>query len=422
MSKALSVFLKGKYAGIISTDNGNVVFEYDKDYNGIPLSMSMPVINRKYGQKYVIPWLDGVISSEPYQRLGLQERLGLKKHNPIDILTVMGLDCAGAVQFTKCGEENKVGEYHIELVNREYIANQTIIEHLDPDYSRPWAAEGMNWSLSGCQRKGAYILADKHWYAPFGAAATTHIIKPGVLGLTNEAFSEAWTMKLASLCGISAANVEYEFFNGHGAIVVERFDRINEHRVHQEDFCQLLHYGINQKYSDHGGPSTVDMLKAINTYTNKYRDYSIIEFTKQLFFNYLTLSTDGHAQNYSMQILDDGAKLAPMYDAATFAPYYKGGRRPLRMAMSIGGENRKGSVSLNNVKKYAEFAGIEPDIAYDIMINLTNDIQTYADDAYFEALNNFYRHDDTYYSTLYEDGMKWINNHCETIRKSLLRG
>ena len=90
--------------------------------------------------------------------------------------------------------------------------------------------------------------------------------------------------------------------------------------------------------------------------------------------------------------------------------------------MSIGGENRKGSVSLSNVKKYAEFAEIGPDIAYDIMINLTNDIQTYADDAYFEALNNFYKHDDIYYSTLYEDGMKWINNHCETIRKNLLRG
>ena len=220
MGKALSVFLKNKYAGRISTDSGNITFKYDSRYNDVPLSMSMPVSNQEYSQRYIIPWLDGVVSSDTAQRRSLQRRYDLEKSNPIDILTKDGLECAGAVQFTKLGEEDRINTSHIELINRRYIANLTLIDSPPGMYSTscsyrtdPWAAPGMHWSLSGCQGKGVYVKANCDWYAPFDAAVTTHIIKPGVVGFTGEAFTETWTMKLAQLCGIAAANVEYSFFD-----------------------------------------------------------------------------------------------------------------------------------------------------------------------------------------------------------------
>ena len=425
MGKALSVFLKNKYAGRISTDSGNITFKYDSRYNDVPLSMSMPVSNQEYSQRYIIPWLDGVVSSDTAQRRSLQRRYDLEKSNPIDILTKDGLECAGAVQFTKLGEEDRINTSHIELINRRYIANLTLIDSPPGMYSTscsyrtdPWAAPGMHWSLSGCQGKGVYVKANCDWYAPFDAAVTTHIIKPGVVGFTGEAFTETWTMKLAQLCGIAAANVEYSFFDGYPAIIVERFDRKDEHRIHQEDFCQLLHYGVDKKYSDQGGPSTIDMLKAINDYTDKYKEYSLVEFTKQLFFNYLTLSTDGHAQNYSMQILDDGAKLAPMYDCATYAPYYTDNSN-LRLAMSIGGENRKGRLGIKNIKKYAAAAGLNEVVAYDIMMNLINEIFIQMEDAYFISLSNYHKKDDSFYSEIFEKASKMIYSHCETIQRNL---
>ena len=426
MSKTLSVFIKGKHAGIITTDCGSMTFRYDDNYNDVPLSMSMPASNQEYGQKYIMPWLDGVISSDTIQRRSLQRRYDLDKPNPIDILTKDGLECAGAVQFTNYGEEDRLNTSHIELVNRPYIAELTLMDSpqigmysTHAGRTDPWAAPGMHWSLSGCQGKGVYVKCGDEWFAPFDAAVSTHIIKPGVIGLAGEAFTEAWTMRLAQLCGIATANVEYSFFDGYPAIIVERFDREDEHRIHQEDFCQLLHYCVDKKYSDHGGPSTVDMLNGINQYTDKYKDYSLIEFTKQLFFNYLTLSTDGHAQNYSMQILGDGAKLAPMYDCATYAPYYSGGHSPLRMAMSIGGENRRGRVGIKNIKKYAIAAGMHDATVHRIMMDLIEAIPMNAEDAYFDTLVNYHRKDDSFYSEIFEKATKMIYNHCATISQNL---
>lgn len=421
MAKELSVFLHEKYAGNVSTKNGQMTFRYASEYNGVPLSMSMPVSTETYSQKYIMPWLDGVISSDYDQRIGLSARYELPTYSPIDILTVMGLECAGAVQFTKAGEEDRINDGSLQLVDNDYIARETIATRMHPEFKKPWAAIGMNWSLSGCQKKGVYTNINGKWFAPFGAAKTTHIIKPGIYRLQNEAFTEVWTTKLAKMCGIVTEDIELSFFNNYPASVITRFDRVKGgKKIHQEDFCQLLHYEIHTKYADQGGPNTIKILEAINKYCDKYKEESIIEFTKQLFYNYLTLSTDSHGQNFSLQIFDDGAKLAPMYDVATFTPYFTDGPHALiRTALSIGGENRNNRLSTSNLKKYAKTAGLSDDFVYDLIMQMINDIPNYADEAYKQTLSNYYRKDDSYYMDFYVPMIEKIEKHCERIKKNL---
>lgn len=415
--KGLSVFLDGKYVGQVTKGDGAISFQYDNNYSGIPLSLSMPVIaGKKYNQKYILPWLDGVVPSNYYQREGIALRHGLKKSNPVELLAKIGLDCAGAVQFTEIGNEDYIESGILERVPQRFVADTAIRDHLSPDYYKPWMAEGMSWSLSGCQKKGAFTKLGDSWFAAYGAAPTNYIVKPGIRGLQHEAFNEAYVMNLAMLCGIDTAEVEFTTIDRMPCLVEKRFDRdSNLRRIHQEDFCQLLHYSPEKKYACDGGPSSTSILEALKKYSGKYRDYNIRQFTKQLFFNYLTLATDAHAQNYSIQILKDGGKLSPLYDCASYAPYHTNHpRHQLRMAMSIGGENRKDYVSKSNLGKYAAYAELSYNEVKEIMISLISDILYHLTDSFIITTDN-YDGNVADYKSFYPKIMSKIKTHCNRI-------
>lgn len=58
----------------------------------------------------------------------------------------------------------------------------------------------------------------------------------------------------------------------------------------------------------------------------------------------------------------DDVRLAPLYGVASIAPYRSLGpkrRKPLRAAMSIGGENRFGRVGAEHVEKMVDNCGLE---------------------------------------------------------------
>ena len=101
MSKAeLAVLICGKPAGILSQNrNGLMRFEYSPDYSGVPLSAAMPLSNRVYGQSVVRPFLFGLLPDSERQRRAIAKESGISANNPIALLSVIGQDCPGAVQF-----------------------------------------------------------------------------------------------------------------------------------------------------------------------------------------------------------------------------------------------------------------------------------------------------------------------------------
>ena len=140
-------------------------------------------------------------------------------------------------------------------------------------------------------------------------------------------------------------------------------------RVHQEDLCQALSVTPDKKYAEDGGPSTPDVLRIMKMTSDS--QLAIRTFAAMLFFNYLMGAPDAHAKNYS--ILHLGATqrtLAPLYDVASGLPYDLTGGRPLRMAMSIGGENRLGFVGSTHVERFASLAGLEASACVNLLANL----------------------------------------------------
>lgn len=378
MTKRLSVFIGGVRAGmLVQSDTGARSFAYDPFYVGPPLSLSMPVGNETFSTRVVDAYLLGLLPDDDHVRREAGRRFGVSGNNPFALLSHMGLDCPGAVQF--CAPEDE------PLIERPEVliplTEEQIAQRLSPPSGRQadtWFRQGEHWSLGGNQSKFALRLIDGVWYECEGASATTHILKPGIEGMKLEALDEYVTMRIAKACGLPSEEVEYQTFCGEPAIVATRYDRLigasGVARVHQEDLCQALSVTPDKKYAEDGGPSTPDVIRVLKRTTDPER--SIRSFAAMLFFNYLMGAPDAHAKNYSLLHLGAGnCVLAPLYDVASGLPYDLTGNRPLRMAMSIGGENRFGYVGRDHVERFAQLAGLEAQSCVDLMANLCKRIE-----------------------------------------------
>ena len=357
--KKLEVVISGERAGTLCQDKtGAYTFSYCQGYRGVPLSYSMPLSTRTYGNKTVLPYLWGLLPEDAQARKALATDANVSANNPFALLSVIGLDCPGAVQFYSSYPGTRLKEELI-LATDEKIADRLFYSR---ERHNAWTATDERWSLGGQQNKFALRFKSGNWFFCKGAAATTHILKSGIQGLKHQALNEYVCMRLASECGINAAQVQYHEFEGKSgsepAIIIERYDRKiknnNVMRLHQEDLCQALGCLPSKKYTMDGGPSSADVLKLLLK-TGSAAQNNVANFLQMMFFNYLLAATDAHAKNYSLMLnADDTHQLAPMYDSASIAPYIDKERwelKPPKLAMSIGGENRIGHLTKNNLDK-----------------------------------------------------------------------
>lgn len=359
MREELDVLISGEHAGMLSQDNsGQLSFAYLQGYRGVPLSSAMPLSTRTYRDKTVRPYLWGLLPEDQAARKAVAANAEVSPNNPFALLSVIGLDCPGAVQFCPPGG-NAAREEKLVPIDSAEIARRLSAGR---EEGSGWLANNEHWSLGGQQSKFALRRQGGKWFSCEDAAATTHILKSGVRGLFHQALNEYVCMRLAAACGVNTAQVEYHEFEGAGgiepAIVIERYDRLTSNnvvkRLHQEDLCQALGCLPENKYTDSGGPSCADVLELLKS-TGDAAQNNIAGFLQMLFFNYLIAATDAHAKNYSIMLEANGEhRLAPMYDVASIAPYVKPNTwktKPPKLAMSIGGENRAGCITANNLSK-----------------------------------------------------------------------
>ena len=356
-TRELAVFICEMPAGtLIQDEEGLLSFRYDPSYDGAPLSLSMPLSNRTYRDRVVRPFLFGLLPDDERQRKAIAWEYDVRPNNPFALLTHIGLDCPGGIQF--CPPN------HLDLLKRrtsEYrpLSTEQIADRLSSirkNDDATWMGAEESWSLGGNQGKFALARHNGAWCECLGSAPTTHIFKYGVTGFRLEALNEYVCMRTAHFCGIPVADVTYRQFAREPALVVRRYDRMvdvdgNVTRLHQEDLCQALGVMPSQKYTSDGGPTTSDVQRLLAA-TSHATD-NLYLFTRMLFFNCLVGAPDAHAKNYSILLGAHGdVLLAPMYDVASGLAYERM-RRKGRLAMSIGGENRFGRVGGGAIERFA---------------------------------------------------------------------
>jgi serine/threonine-protein kinase HipA len=368
--KHLAVILGGRHvAELTRTRAGALRLTYLDDVRrggGTPLSLSLPTAIATHVGPPVTTFLRGLLPESDAALDAVGRRYRIDTRDELALLSVIGQDCAGAVQFCVPDEveatirregslkECSVGDIGIRL------------DEMDTDENASWTMPGEHWSLGGTQQKFALRRQHDRWYVAQGAETTTHIIKPGIRKMKAQALAEHASMRAARIVGIDAAYTEYTSFRSQDAIVVSRFDRAGADgdqivRLHQEDLCQAL--GQDEKYESVGGPSALDIIRMLRevSETAGAARRNVERFVDGLIYNTVIGAPDAHARNYAVLLDSDSVSLAPIYDVASGFAYDPpaSGRRVV--SMSVGGVFELDGIGRDAWSRFADAAGLEAD-------------------------------------------------------------
>ncbi|HET8662530.1 MAG TPA: type II toxin-antitoxin system HipA family toxin [Micromonosporaceae bacterium] len=372
--KVLIVLIYGRRAGTVTQgSDGRLTLTYDEMWQSsstaTPVSLSMPLARRAHDDSKVRAFLWGLLPDNEQVLDRWAQDHQVSARNPFALLHHVGEDCAGAVQLATPDRAEAVlaGEGGVKLVDEDEIARRIRVLRRDP---AAWHLSNTGqFSLAGAQAKTALYFdsTTQRWGDPWGAVATTHILKPAVSGFNDHDLNEHLCLETARHLGMNAASSQVASFGGERVIVVERYDRIRRDgtalRIHQEDMCQALGLPPTAKYQNDGGPTPEQIISLLRQEIrpSKAAVDDIARFVDALAFNWIIAGTDAHAKNYSLLLTGAQVRLAPMYDVASALPYDDMYLPRLRMAMRIGGEYRIEAAVGRHWRRFAAGNSLDPD-------------------------------------------------------------
>ena len=371
MSAQLLPLVNGREIGRIGRDRrGRLSLVYSDDWRetdgAFPVSLSMPLAAAEHGHRAVEAFLWGLLPDNENVLNRWAQRFQVSARNPFALLSHVGEDCAGAVQFVRPDRLDDIVRQRppeIEWLEEADVAER--LRTLKADHAA-WRApqDTGQFSLAGAQPKTALLFENGRWGVPSGRTPTTHILKPPTGDYDGHAENEHVCLHLASALGLITADSRVMRFEDQVAVVIERYDRQRTDkgilRVHQEDMCQALAILPMIKYENQGGPGIRPIVELIRIVSGRAQE-DVNRFLDAVAFNWIIAGTDAHAKNYSMLIGAAGrARLAPLYDIASILPYNFDVQR-IRMAMKIGGEYRLRDIGLGHWQRLARDLRLDAD-------------------------------------------------------------
>ncbi|YCH07154.1 HipA domain-containing protein [Arthrobacter sp. alpha11c] len=274
-----------------------------------------------------------------------------------------------------------------------------MLDHVVAEYEdgTPYDDAAGRFSLAGAQPKIAlHQLSDGAWGVPADAKPTTHILKPTAGNFSRLDVVEQLTMRAAALLGLEVAASELVRIGSWDVFVTRRYDRQLTNgvwrRIHQEDLCQSLSVSPAKKYQHRdGGPGAGDMASLVRSFPLERDRRKAGEALYRAFvFNAVAGCTDAHAKNYSILLQGSEVQIAPLYDLATYAPYWEG-ESTIDLAMSVKGEYRLQKISRQMLVSTASQFGVTPDVAEEIVGNYCGQLAEAFDAAKDELKNHMGR-------------------------------
>ncbi len=339
----------------------------------------------RYSGAPVMAVFDNLLPDSDLIRRRVAERVGAEGVDAFSLLSQIGRDCIGALQFLPDGQEPQpMSELTGELVDEVQIG--AILSDLDLAPLGIRRENDFRISVAGAQEKTALLRRDGQWIEPTGTTPTTHIIKPQIgrlpngMDLSDSVENEYLCLKLMEAFGLRAANVEMAQFGDKKALVVERFDRRWTSdgrliRLPQEDCCQALSVVPTQKYQNEGGPGISDIMDLLLGSDDPNKDR--YDFFKANVLFWLLGATDGHGKNFSVSLLPGGRfRMTPLYDVLTVQPTVDARqieRKYFKLAMNFGNSNHY-KVS-NIVGRHIVETGVQSGLSRAVVQGLFEELQ-----------------------------------------------
>jgi serine/threonine-protein kinase HipA len=364
MTNDLIALLDGREIGSVHYKNSRLSFVYRESWRAdpaaYPLSLSMPLGSAEHGHARIEAFLWGLLPDNDRVLENWGRRFQVSPRNVFRLITHVGEDCAGAVQFVS---PERLEALFKEPASREiqWLSEADVAERLRAlraDHSQWRSAQDLGqFSLAGAQPKTALLFERKRWGVPSGRVPTTHILKPPTGQWDGHAENEHFSLRLARAAGLIVPNSTVERFGDEVSIVIERYDRIRHgdrwSRIHQEDMCQALGLHPTRKYESDGGPNAAKIVELLRAQTSSPQE-DVVSFVDSIIFNWLIAGTDAHAKNFGLLLGANGTvRLAPFYDLASVLPYRTIPIEKAKLAMKIGGEYRLRNIGSRNWQKFA---------------------------------------------------------------------
>jgi serine/threonine-protein kinase HipA len=364
-TQTLALWANGTYVGRWTvTARGDMELQYAPAWRasavGRPLSLSLPfgLGDEPLKGSAVEHYFDNLLPDSPAIRKRVAERFRTGSVESFDLLSAIGRDCVGALQFLPEGAAPE-GQDRVEGVEADEPAiERHLLEVVTPDrFGARDPDDDFRISLAGAQEKDAFLRWNGRWMKPRGATPTTHIFKLplGLVGGKQADFSTSvdneWLcLKLIDAYGLPVPQAEIATFGQQRVLVVERFDRTVSAdgqrllRLVQEDFCQATGTSPLVKYEAEGGPGLGVLFNLLQQSVEAERDLRTLMASQLLFW--MLRAPDGHAKNFSIHLLPGGRyRMTPLYDVMSAYPVMGDGPnqwspRALKLAMALVGKNR----------------------------------------------------------------------------------
>ena len=350
----LKVYLNNRLVGrLFKESSGAIKFRYDETWLGwtlaFPVSLSLPLRDDDYRGARVAAFFENLLPDSEALRRRVAEQVAAHGTDAYNLLSAIGRDCIGALQFVSEDNHPDMDTTAIEGEPVDVPEIETLLNNLAQTPLGLGRDDDFRISVAGAQDKTALLWHGERWLKPRGTTPTSHIFKTQIgklangIDFSNSVENEFYCLKLFEAFGLSVNRAEIHTFGNTTALVIERFDRHWTKdgrllRLPQEDCCQALSVPPTQKYQSDHGPRMIDVLNLLKG-SDRPADDQTTFFKAQILF-WLIGATDGHAKNFSIFLGPGGRhSLTPLYDILTAQPSLDARlieRKQMKLAMSVG--------------------------------------------------------------------------------------
>jgi serine/threonine-protein kinase HipA len=379
----LTVLLDGDLVGVVEQRrSGSLTLTYERSWqkrdDSYPVSLCMPLAQQEHGDSVVRPFMEGLLPDNDNVLATWARRFHVSARNPFALLSHMGEDCAGAVQFVRPSRYEAVANpSHGEI---DWLTEEGVAERLrdlvEQHGTGRLAVDRGQFSLAGAQPKMPLLRDRERWGIPSGQTPTTHILKPPAQKeFDGFDVNEHLCLKLAKELGLTGVESNLQTFAGQEALVVERYDRRRMKdgrliRLHQEDACQALAVPPLRKYENDGGPGAAELVNLLLRETDD-PETDVGAFLDALALNWVIGGTDAHAKNYSLLLSPGSVRLAPLYDLISVLPYPSRVRyREAKLAMRVDREYHLWKIRRRHWEGLAVRCGLDPEPVVERMVEV----------------------------------------------------
>tara|TARA_A100001391_G_scaffold201871_2_gene189953 strand:- start:6777 stop:8045 length:1269 start_codon:yes stop_codon:yes gene_type:complete len=360
----LELSLHGELVGYLAGfQNGRNVLSFAESFSANPARPTLSLIThpkfpnaeKAMAQPWVKnqrlhPTLSNLLPEGVLREL-IAQGLGVHSDNEFQIFALLGRDLPGALVATQLEPMDIPG--HV-LSSYGKVRPVTLDQE---EGGRKFSLAGVQMKLSMKEREGRYNLGVEDELGDW-------IIKTPSTVHPNVPVNEFTAMSLAAMVGVEIPEmrlVELDRLDGlpqlnipaeKYAFAIKRFDRVDQQRIHMEDFAQVLVKYPQEKYR---GANYAQIGRVLYQYSGDGLA-DVQQLARRLLVNILLANGDAHLKNWSLLYQDQiTPRLSPAYDIVTTRVYIEEERQ---FALNLGKTKAWYEVTLAHFEHWARKADI----------------------------------------------------------------